>query len=96
VRKAVRELHVTNLKVKHADGQAGFPDAAPFDVIVMAAAAPAVPRELCDQLAVGGRLVLPVGTREQRLVLIERTDTGFDESSLEAVNFVPLIPGMAS
>jgi protein-L-isoaspartate(D-aspartate) O-methyltransferase len=96
VRRMLRELHVTNLKVKHADGQLGFPEAAPFDAIVMAAAAPAVPAGLCDQLAVGGRLVLPVGTREQRLVAIERTATGFDETLLDVVNFVPLIPGTAS
>lgn len=93
-RRSLRELRVTNVRLKHADGTLGFKDGAPYDAIVMAAAAAAVPDELSDQLGVGGRLVMPIGTREQRLVLIERTDRGFTQSVLEEVNFVPLLPGL--
>jgi protein-L-isoaspartate(D-aspartate) O-methyltransferase len=92
-RKGLRELHATNVKVKHADGHLGLEPMAPFDAIVMAAAAPAVPEPLTAQLAAGGRLVMPLGTREQKLVVIERTDRGLVETVLEGVNFVPMLPG---
>ncbi len=92
-RRSLRELRVGNVKLKHADGQLGLPDIAPFDAIVMAAAAAEVPEALMQQLDVGGRLVMPIGTREQRLVIIERTEAGFVETRLENVNFVPLLPG---
>jgi protein-L-isoaspartate(D-aspartate) O-methyltransferase len=93
-RRSLRELRVTNVRLKHADGTLGFKGGAPYDAIVMAAAAAAVPDELSDQLGPGGRLVMPIGTREQRLVLIERTDRGLTQSVLEEVNFVPLLPGL--
>src|SRR5262245_53083386 len=70
-RVKLRELNVTNVRMKHADGSLGLKDAAPFDGILMAAAAPAVPDALLEQLGESGRLVLPVGTRQQHLVLIE-------------------------
>jgi protein-L-isoaspartate(D-aspartate) O-methyltransferase len=54
-----------------------------------------VPVDLALQLSPGGRLVLPVGTRVQQLVLVERTERGFQEQRLEGVNFVPLLPGMS-
>ena len=92
-RRSLRELRTGNVKLKHADGNFGLPDLAPFDLIVMAAAAPEVPEALTAQLEVGGRLVMPIGTREQRLVLIERTDKGLVETRLEDVHFVPLLPG---
>jgi protein-L-isoaspartate(D-aspartate) O-methyltransferase len=92
-RKSLRELRAANVKVKHADGALGLEAAAPFDAIVMAAAAPAVPDALAAQLAPGGRLVMPVGTKDQKLVVIERTDRGLTETVLEDVNFVPLLPG---
>lgn len=94
-RRTLREVRVTNVRIKHADGSLGLPEIAPFDLIVMAAAAPEVPAELAMQLAPGGRLVLPVGTRLQQLVLVERAERGFQETRLEAVNFVPLLRGMA-
>ncbi len=94
-RRVLREARVTNVRIKHADGSPGLAEIAPFDLIVMAAAAPQVPAELADQLSPGGRLVLPVGTREQQLVLVERTGRGFQEQRLEAVNFVPLLPGLS-
>lgn len=93
-RRSLRELRAANIRLKHADGTLGYRDGAPYDAIVMAAAAPAVPDELAEQLGPGGRLVMPIGTREQRLVLIERTDRGLVQSVLEEVNFVPLLPGM--
>ena len=92
-RKKLRELKVRNVSVRYADGSAGFPDAAPFDGIIMAAAAPALSLVLREQLAVGGRMVLPVGIREQWLFLIERNAGGFRETKLEAVKFVPLLMG---
>ncbi len=92
-RRSLRELRATNVKLKHADGQLGLPDIAPFDAIVMAAAAAEVPAALTAQLDLGGRLVMPIGTKEQRLVMIERTDRGRVETTLENVNFVPLLPG---
>ena len=89
----LRELRIANVRFKHADGHHGLKDAGPFDAIVMAAAASHVPDALRDQLAPGGRLVLPVGTREQSLTLVERTLDGFTQSTLEPVRFVPLLPG---
>ncbi len=68
-------------------------EAAPFDTIIVAAAAPRVPPALTEQLAEGGRLILPVGTADQNLVLIERTPRGLRETRLSAVRFVPLLPG---
>jgi protein-L-isoaspartate(D-aspartate) O-methyltransferase len=89
----LRELRIGNVRLKHADGHFGLKDSGPFDAIVMAAAASHVPEALRDQLAPGGRLVLPVGTREQNLTLVERTAEGFVLTTLEAVRFVPLLPG---
>jgi protein-L-isoaspartate(D-aspartate) O-methyltransferase len=94
-RRSLRELRIVNVKLKHADGQTGLREAGPFDAILMAAAAAEVPRALTEQLAEGGRLVMPIGTREQRLVMIQRTERGLVESMLEVVNFVPLLPGVS-
>jgi protein-L-isoaspartate(D-aspartate) O-methyltransferase len=89
----LRELRIVNIRLKHADGHHGLKDAGPFDAIVMAAAASHVPEGLREQLAPGGRLVLPVGTRKQNLTLVERTPDGFAQTTLEPVRFVPLLPG---
>lgn len=94
-RYTLRELHVYNARLRHGDGFLGVPDAAPFDAIVMAAAAPYVPEALLQQLAVGGRMVFPIGGQEQELRLIERTEEGWTESRLEKVRFVPMLPGLA-
>jgi protein-L-isoaspartate(D-aspartate) O-methyltransferase len=91
----LRELRITNVRLRHADGVHGLEHAGPFDGIVMAAAAPSVPEALVGQLAPGGRLVLPLGAREQRLALIEHTAQGYPQSVLDAVRFVPLLPGTA-
>jgi len=92
-RKQLRDLKIRNVNVRYADGSTGFPDVAPFDGIIMAAAAPVLSAALREQLAVGGRMVLPVGIQEQWLYLIERDAQGFRETKLEAVKFVPLLIG---
>jgi protein-L-isoaspartate(D-aspartate) O-methyltransferase len=94
-RKTLRELKIFNVSLRYADGTTGMPDAAPFDGIIMTCAAPALSAVLKEQLAVGGRMVLPMGTQEQYLYLIERDENGFRESRLEAVKFVPLVMGKA-
>jgi protein-L-isoaspartate(D-aspartate) O-methyltransferase len=91
----LRELRIHNVRVRHADGSHGLKDAGPFDAIVMAAAAPQVPEALVEQLAPGGRLVLPVGSREQHLTLVEHSAQGPVQTVLEVVRFVPLLPGAA-
>ncbi|MBC9070734.1 protein-L-isoaspartate(D-aspartate) O-methyltransferase [Thauera sp. CAU 1555] len=92
-RENLRTLRRPNVRLKHADGNLGLPEAAPFDTIIVAAAAPSVPQALKEQLAPGGRLMIPVGTGDQRLVLVERQGGTFRESRLEAVRFVPLLTG---
>jgi protein-L-isoaspartate(D-aspartate) O-methyltransferase len=95
-RVRLRELGIRNVRLKHGDGHLGLPDSGPFDAIVMAAAATHLPEALADQLAEGGRLVLPLGTREQRLIMVERRPEGLIQSVLDEVKFVPLVAGMSS
>jgi protein-L-isoaspartate(D-aspartate) O-methyltransferase len=92
---SLKELQARNVILSYADGTMGRPEVAPFDGIIMAAAATHVPQALLDQLAVGGRMVLPLGSQDQYLTLIERDENGFHESSLEAVKFVPILTGKA-
>jgi len=93
-RETLRQLRLSHVRLKHADGMIGLPEAAPFDTIVVAAAGSQVPKALKDQLAPGGRLMMPVGGgEEQVLLLIERTPRGFVETRFDAVRFVPLLPG---
>jgi len=91
----LKELHVHNVTSSYADGGLGLPAISPFDGIIMAAAATHIPQALLDQLAVGGRMVLPLGAQEQALHLVERDAQGFRESRLETVKFVPLLMGRA-
>jgi len=79
-----------NVTVRHGDGYRGWPKQAPFDVIVVTAAPDHVPQPLVDQLAVGGRLVIPVGDVYQNVLLVERTKDGTDTRSLLPVRFVPM------
>lgn len=92
-RDHLRKLRMANIKLQHADGTMGLPELAPFDGIMVTAAASHIPQELLDQLAVGGRMVIPVGTEEQTLYLIERTAKDYKKTKLEAVKFVPLLGG---
>jgi len=93
-RTNLRGLRLSNLRLKHGDGNLGLPEAAPFDSIIVAAAAPQLPKTLLQQLATGGRMILPLGTSEQVLRLIERTRSGYSETTLDAVRFVPMLTGV--
>ena len=95
-RKHFRDLRVSNVRLRHGDGLAGMPEVAPFDAILMTAAATHVPRDLIDQLVVGGRIVLPIARNgEQRLCVIERSTHGYIERKMDTVKFVPLLSGLA-
>jgi protein-L-isoaspartate(D-aspartate) O-methyltransferase len=89
-RANLRTLRIANLRLVHGDGFKGLPEAAPFDAIVVAAAPREVPRPLLDQLAQGGRLVIPVGADEQTLRVVERSSRGLREHRLDPVKFVPM------
>ena len=91
-RALLEELGCGNVRVEQAGDALGWPDEAPYDAIIVAAAAPRLPRALIDQLAPGGRLIVPVGSRsEQNLVKVIKTPTGEITRSLSACRFVPLI-----
>jgi len=91
-RERLQTLGYKNISYLCGDGYAGWLNKAPFDAIVVAAAPPEVPQALMTQLAVGGRLVIPVGEGEQQaLRLIERTPGGYTEQIVGAVKFVPLV-----
>ncbi len=93
-RERFRAMKLRNVRVKYDDGNLGWPDQGPFDGIIVTAAARTVPAALLDQLAVGGRLVIPVGDdRTQELKVIDKTEEGIHEESLEYVRFVPLLRG---
>ena len=93
-RANLRHLRLPNVRLKHADGNLGLALAAPFDTIIIAAAAAGVPEALLAQLAVGGRMILPLGGSQQSLCLLERGPRGYAESRLDAVRFVPLVAGV--
>ena len=95
-RKHLTQLRLSHVRFKHADGGHGLPEAAPFATIIVAAAASRVPQALLDQLAPGGRLVLPLGGSDQVISLIERSADGssFKETRYDAVRFVPLVGGV--
>lgn len=90
----LRAIQQFKVRLKHADGQLGLPEAAPFDTIILAAAASQVPHALLQQLALGGKMLLPLGTGEQFLLLVERRAEGYVETRLDSVRFVPLLSGL--
>lgn len=90
----LRELKCVNVKLAHADGNIGLTEIAPFNGILVTAAASHIPQDLLDQLAIDGRLIIPVGTDEQILYLVERlSQTEYRQTKLEPVKFVPLLGG---
>jgi len=95
-RRNLLALRLRNLRLAHGDGHAGLEGAAPFQAIIVAAAAARMPEALLRQLAPGGRMVLPLASGGgQRLLLVERSGRGFVESELDAVRFVPMEAGKA-
>jgi len=95
-RRRLQELGYGNIEVRIGDGYQGWPEKAPFDGIVVTAAAPRVPQALVDQLKPGGRMVIPVGGESEIQVLrllVKRADGGVDEKRVLPVRFVPLVPG---
>jgi protein-L-isoaspartate(D-aspartate) O-methyltransferase len=94
-RTHLRTLKCVNVKLDHSDGSIGLPDYGPFDGIIVTAAASHVPEELLKQLAINGRLVIPVGTTSQVLTVIERTAKEYIQTKLEPVKFVPLLGGVS-
>jgi len=94
--KRLEELGYGNIEIRIGDGYAGWPERAPFDGILVTAAAPRVPQALVDQLKPGGRMVIPVGGDgeiQYLKLLTRRADGGVDEKRVLPVRFVPLVPG---
>jgi protein-L-isoaspartate(D-aspartate) O-methyltransferase len=95
-RRRFHRLKLNNIFTRYADGHLGWPSQAPFDGIVVTAAASHLPLELVDQLKVGGVMVAPVDRgRQQRLLAVRRTEEGYEEKDLGGVIFVPLLAGLS-
>jgi protein-L-isoaspartate(D-aspartate) O-methyltransferase len=95
-RQRLRQLGLHNVHLRHADGGMGWKDRGPFDAILSAAAPEVVPPELLEQLAMGGRLVIPVGPvgKQQSLYVYDKTEEGIKEQLIEPVLFVPMVAGV--
>jgi protein-L-isoaspartate(D-aspartate) O-methyltransferase len=89
-KERLARLGFANVEIRAGDGYAGWPEHAPFDAIMVSAAAPRVPERLREQLKDGGRLILPVGEYVQHLKIVTRRGTKFEERDLLAVQFVPM------
>ena len=94
-RKQLRALRVRNVRLRHGDGLDGWASEAPFDLILGAAAPEHLPTQLLEQLAPGGRLILPVGGERQQLMMVTATPEGYVEEVIEEVNFVPMLRGVS-
>ena len=92
-RRRLQRLDLHNVSTRHGDGWAGWPTKAPFDAIIVTAAARIVPDALLHQLKEGGRLIIPVGEHSQELLLIEKMGQRMRTEVLEMVRFVPLVHG---
>jgi protein-L-isoaspartate(D-aspartate) O-methyltransferase len=94
-RQRFRQLGLRNIRAAHSDGTVGLPDFAPYDAIIVTAATEVIPEALIEQMALDGRLVIPVGGREaQTLMLLTRTEDGIERAALDPVVFVPLLSGI--
>ena len=92
-RQRMRQLKLRNIHMSHADGGMGWEESGPFDGILVTAAPERIPEELLLQLALGGRMVIPVGGDVQHLQVVTRTHEGYETEIVEAVFFVPLRSG---
>ncbi len=92
-KRCLRAMDLHNVAMKHGDGWQGWQSKAPFSAIIVTAAPTSVPPALLEQLADGGRLIIPVGEQTQVLKIITRSGDTFSEHQVEAVRFVPLVPG---
>ncbi len=92
-KRKLQSMDLHNVSMKHGDGWKGWQSKAPFQAIIVTAAPSEVPQALLEQLADGGRLVIPVGEQTQILKVITRHGEEFSERQVEAVRFVPLVPG---
>ncbi len=92
----LKEMGYDNIEVKEGDGYHGWEERAPFDAVIITAAPPDFPDILLDQLKVGGKMIVPVGTEFQQLFLIERTEKGFERTALLPVRFVPMVHKMTN
>jgi protein-L-isoaspartate(D-aspartate) O-methyltransferase len=91
-RQALAAQGYTNVEVRTGDGYAGWPEQAPFPRIIVTAAPPEIPSALVDQLAIGGRMVVPVGRSSQMMTIVTKTDRGVVEQETIPVRFVPMVP----
>jgi len=92
-KRCLRAMDLHNIAMKHGDGWQGWQSKGPFEAIIVTAAPASVPPALLSQLADGGRLIIPVGEQTQILKIITRDGETFNEQQVEAVRFVPLVPG---
>jgi len=90
-RNRLSNLGYKNIEVKYGDGYKGWPEFAPFDKIMVTAAATDIPEELIKQLKVGGKMIIPIGNSSQRLYLITKTEQGIEKKPLINVIFVPMV-----
>ena len=94
-RERFQKLNSSNIRTKHSDGNIGWPAHGPYDGIIVSAAPVGVPKALIEQLAIGGRLIIPVGeTGKQKLLLITRSQDEYIEEYLDSVSFVPMLSGI--
>ncbi|MDC5704191.1 protein-L-isoaspartate(D-aspartate) O-methyltransferase [Vibrio europaeus] len=92
-KRRLKQLDIYNVSTKHGDGWQGWAVKAPFDAIIVTAAAESVPAALLAQLAEGGVMVIPVGNEEQQLLKITRNGNDYLSEVIEMVRFVPLVAG---
>jgi protein-L-isoaspartate(D-aspartate) O-methyltransferase len=92
-KRRMNQLDLHNIAMKHGDGWQGWRSKGPYDAIIVTAAASSLPKELCEQLNDGGRLIIPVGQQTQQLHCVTREGDEINSETIEAVRFVPLVAG---
>lgn len=92
-KRRLQQIDLYNVSMKHGDGWQGWQSQAPFDGIIVTAAASKVPQALLDQLSQGGVMIAPIGEQEQKLVMVVREGDTFNQHIIAPVRFVPLVPG---